>query len=258
MASSSSAATPGAQATLQGALGSQRVRSRFFVLAAAWCAVLVFGGFTPTYFGPLLTSSSVDVAPVVHVHGIVFFAWTLLFLVQTTLVGRQQVALHRSVGLLGISLATAVVILGFTVSLRANAERFAAGEMGRAYALGFSNTYALVTFAALFAAAIYMRRKPDFHKRFMLFATTMLLAAPVGRLYRPVFAPAPPPPWIVFATIDTLLVACLAYDWTTRRRVHPATAIAGVVLIASQVLRFGIPGTAWWRATYDAMIQLVG
>jgi hypothetical protein len=206
----------------------------------------------------MLTGSPLEFAPVVHVHGVVFFAWTLLFLVQTTLVGRQQLALHRSVGLLGISLATAVVILGFAVSLRANAERFATGDIARAYALGFSNTYALVTFAALFAAAIHMRRKPDSHKRLMLFATSMLLAAPVGRLYRPVFAPAPPPPWLVLGTVDTILVACLAYDWRTRRRVHPATAIAGSVLIASQVLRFVIPGTAWWRATYDVIIQLVG
>ena len=127
----------------------------------------------------------------------VFFAWMLLLVYQTSLIARGRVPQHRSVGLAGISLATAMVILGLIVSLHANMERIDAGQSDRAYALGFSNTVALTAFAIMVTLAIRKRRRPASHKRLMLFATCMLLNPPVGRLYRPVFAPSPPPPWLV-------------------------------------------------------------
>jgi hypothetical protein len=150
-----------------------------------------------------------------------------------------------------------MVIFGFIVSLTANAERIEIGQVARAYALGFSNSFALITFAAFVALAINKRGRPASHKRLMLFATVMLLNPPVGRLYRPVFAPSPPPPWLVFVTIDTILVACLLYDWKTVHRVHPVTLGSAAVLLAFQYLRFPLPGMAWWQATYDDLLGLV-
>jgi hypothetical protein len=225
---------------------------------AALCVFLVFGGFTPTYFKPILAGSPGRIAPVVHLHGLAFFGWTVLLLVQTSLVARRRVALHRSMGLVGISLATAMVVLGFIVSLLANADRMAAGNAARAYALGFSNTVALTAFAGMFAAAIHRRRNPESHKRLMLFATCMLLAAPVGRLYRPLFSPAMPPPWLVFITIDAILVACIVHDWRTLHRIHRVTAIGGAILLASQILRFPIARMAWWHSVLDVLLRLVG
>jgi hypothetical protein len=229
----------------------------FFVWMAGWCVVLTFAGFTPTYLGPLVAASLGEFSPAVHIHGVLFLSWTLFLLLQAWLVVRGHTATHRSIGFLGVSLATAMVIFGFIVSLVANAERMEAGETARAYDLGFSNTFALIAFAAMVAIAIQKRRRPASHMRLMLFATCMLLNPPVGRLYRPMFAPSPPPPWLVFATIDAILFACVLHDWRALRRVHPVTVGSGLALLAFQVLRFPLPGMAWWQATYDVLLRLV-
>jgi hypothetical protein len=223
---------------------------------ATLCLFFAFGGFTSTYFVPL-ANGSLRVAPVVHIHGVLFFSWTLLVLLQTSLVAKRRVALHRSLGLAGISLATAMVIFGSIVNLLSNQERMAAGQSGRAYALGFSGLMAMLAFGVMFALAIRNVKRTDYHKRWMLFATCMLLNAPVGRLYRPVFSPGPPLPLVVFATVDSILVACLLYDWKTLRRPHPVTLAAGGVLVGLQIVRFPFPETALWHATYDALLGLV-
>ncbi len=232
-------------------------RSRFFVWAAVYCALLSLVGFTPSYWRPLATSTPTELSPAVHVHGFLFTAWVLLFLVQSLLVARGSVATHRSLGLAGISIATAMVIFGFIVSNQANVERFEAGQAARAYSLGFSNSFALLGFAILFGLAIHHRRRAATHKRLMLFATCMLLTPPVSRLYRALLAPAPAPPWLVFVTIDVLLVACIAYDVRRRGRIHPVTLACGPLLLAFQILRFPIPQMQWWRATYDAFLHAV-
>ena len=194
----------------------------------------------------------------VHIHGVLFFAWTLLFLGQTLLVARGRTVRHRRVGLAGISLATAMVIFGSIVSLLANARRVQAGELERAYDLGLGNTVAMVGFGAMVALAIANVRRPDRHGRWMVFATCMLLNAPVGRLYRPIFAPEAPWPWLVFATVDTILVACLVHDRRTLGRPHPVTLVGGAVLLAAQLFRSTIAATPIWRMTYDTLLRLVG
>lgn len=234
-----------------------RVERPFFVWMAGYCVLLTFAGFTPTYWAPLTTASLGEFTPAVHIHGALFFSWTLLFFLQSWLVARGRVTTHRSVGLLGVSLATAMVIFGFIVSLAANVERIEAGQVARAYDLGFSNSFALLAFAVLVALAIHKRRQPASHKRLMLFATAMLMNPPVGRLYRPVFAPSPPPPWVVFLTIDAILVACIVYDLRSMRRVHPVTVATGIALLTFQVIRFPLPRMAWWQATYDVLLRLV-
>lgn len=226
----------------------------FFVWAAGYCVLLTFAGFTPTYWRPLATASLGGLSPVVHVHGVLFFSWTLLLLTQSWLVARGRMGMHRSIGLLGVSLATAMVIVGFVVSLVANVSRMEAGQVARAYDLGFSNTVALLGFAIMFGLAIARRRDSASHKRFMLFATCMILTPAVGRLYRPVFAPGPPAPWAVFLTIDVILLASFVHDFKSLRRFHPVTVGCGVVLVAFQVLRFPIPAMPWWRSTYDVIL----
>ncbi len=45
-----------------------------------------------------------------YVHGLLFSAWVVLFLVQARLVAARNVALHRRLGVLGVLLAAAVAM----------------------------------------------------------------------------------------------------------------------------------------------------
>jgi hypothetical protein len=72
--------------------------------------------FAPTYWLPL-ASRSFSSTSVVHFHGLPFFAWTLYFAFQTWLAASGRTARHRSLGLIGVSLTTAMTIFGFLVSV---------------------------------------------------------------------------------------------------------------------------------------------
>src|SRR5206468_11104768 len=85
-----------------------RADSRYFYfrMALAFMAV-AFIGFAPTYWAPMV-KGTFQAAPVYHLHGLIFFSWTLYFVFQTWLAASGQIVRHRSVGLIGISLATAM------------------------------------------------------------------------------------------------------------------------------------------------------
>lgn len=46
------------------------------------CAATAFLGFAPTYFVPL-AHRTFSASPVIHFHGLLFFTWSLYFVMQT-------------------------------------------------------------------------------------------------------------------------------------------------------------------------------
>src|SRR5687768_16757978 len=98
------------------AAGSARVAARRFYVWMATAGVLIaFVGFAPTYWLQLAPGTFVG-SPLLHLHGWLFAAWPLYLLLQTAFVARGRVARHRTWGLLGVSLATAMVLVGFAVA----------------------------------------------------------------------------------------------------------------------------------------------
>ncbi len=94
------------------------------------CMAVAFLGFLPTYWMPM-ASGTFRANPVFHIHGMIFFSWTLYFVFQTWLAASGQVARHRMVGLIGVSLATAMTIFGILVAI-ASVRRDTAQGLARA------------------------------------------------------------------------------------------------------------------------------
>jgi energy-converting hydrogenase Eha subunit A len=92
------------------------VAADFYTFMALACVATAFLGFIPTYWTPLV-AGQFSAHPVVHMHGIAFFSWTIFAVFQTSLVPAGRVALHRSVGLAGISIATLLTVLGLLAAL---------------------------------------------------------------------------------------------------------------------------------------------
>src|SRR5205085_1847912 len=86
----------------------------FYFYMALACMAVAFLGFAPTYWLPL-AKRSFSALPVVHFHGLLFFAWSLYFAFQSWLAASGKVARHRTIGMIGVSLATAMTIFGFLV-----------------------------------------------------------------------------------------------------------------------------------------------
>src|ERR1051325_8150466 len=102
----------------------------FYSTVAVLMALAVFVGFARTYYlplfsgGPTLTIGGLPFAPVVHIHGALFTAWALLFIVQTALVAQRRVAVRRALGIVVAVLAAAMVIAGIAIEFWAGASAF--------------------------------------------------------------------------------------------------------------------------------------
>src|SRR5688500_17212306 len=131
----------------------------FYVWMSAVFVATAFLGFIPTYFQPL-AAGQFKANAVVHLHGLFFFGWTLFALVQASLVPARQVALHRALGMVGVSLATVLVMLGLLASLNALQVGIASGCEREALAFLIVPISILIPFAVFFALGAANTRKP--------------------------------------------------------------------------------------------------
>ena len=224
---------------------NRRRRERWFYIAMSIAAVItVFAGFAPTYYlRPYFDTA--PLMPLLHLHGIVFTSWLVLFFIQTTLVAAHRTDIHRRLGILGGVIATLMILIGAsTAVIRAS--------QGATPVPGVSPLSFLVVplgdisvFAILVGAGFYYRRRPDVHKRLMLLATVSILAAAIARLPFAIMQAGPP---AFFGITDLFVLACILYDLITLKRVHRATALAALLIIASQPLRLMLAGTHVWLA----------
>src|SRR5450759_1505748 len=177
----------------------------FYVWMAAVCALVAFSGFAPTYWLQLPAGTFVG-PPLLHLHGALFFAWTMLLLSQTTLAANGRLDHHRAWGLVGISLATAMVVIGLAAAINTLTTGLAAGYAESARAFLILPVSAISLFAGFFVAAIANIQRPETHKRLILLATISLLQAAIGRVFfvlatggGPGLRPGlgPPPPLII-------------------------------------------------------------
>lgn len=226
-------------------------RSAFFLWISLALAAVVFGGFGLSYFLPMASGTLAPLAPVVHVHGLFYFAWMILLVVQAGLVNRGNVGLHRSLGMLGISIGTGLVILGTFVTALFARKAIALSDP-TIYGVTYISLLAVIGFTILFYLAIRNIRDSAAHKRFMLLATTVFVIGGLNRIYLALFGigfesnltylPK-------YLTVDLVIAALLWYDWRTLGTVHRATLIGGAINVVPQALHAPVVGS-------DAFISL--
>ncbi len=150
---------------------------------ALGCVLTAFLGFIPTFWMPV-AAGQFKANPVVFMHGIGFFTWTLFALAQTSLVPAGHVAVHRAVGLAGISFATVLTMLGLLAALNSLQSGIAGCRSGcsgmREAFLDRAPDRDRPVCSAVQAFAISNIRRPEFHKRLMLLATISVLNVPVA------------------------------------------------------------------------------
>ena len=100
----------------------------------------------------------------------------------------------------------------------------------------------VVVFAILVGFGLYHRRRPDAHKRLMLLATLALLPPALGRI-RILNAVGPQ---AFFGVTVLFIVAVIAYDYWTRRRVHAVSLWGGLFLALSFPGRIALGHTDAW------------
>lgn len=225
--------------------------SFFFWISLVMLAFVV-SGFGLTYLGPLATGSLAPTPPVVHLHGLFYFSWMLLLVLQTVLVQTRRIALHRSLGMFGIFIATGMVALGALLTvLFSNLGGKAPGP--NHYTLSYLSVVAVPAFGLLFWAAIAHTHRPPLHRALMLMATIALLPPGINRLYMVSFGLSGIPVVATYLTMDLLLVAVLAQVWRSQGRVPGALRAGAAVIVVPQLLHAVVVDSAAFASLCTAI-----
>lgn len=91
--------------------------SYFYFLMSLLILAIVIYGFSFTVSKNLIHSTQPGQVSR-YVHGFVFSAWLLFFVLQSVLVRTRNVRLHRALGWFGVANGVAVVAAGFWVTVR--------------------------------------------------------------------------------------------------------------------------------------------
>lgn len=207
-------------------------------------------------FGPAIWDPTARLAPLslaVAAHGAVFTAWLVLFLAQTQLVSRGNLAAHRRAGMAGVLLAILMVATGFATCRTMARRGFdLSGELQANRDPLFLLVFQfgdLLAFGLLVSAAIICRHNPDAHKRLMLLATTgTLMPASLSHIIghftilRDIDAP------VILIPFAMLLASGALHDFWTRGRVHPVSLWGALAVFGWANLRATVIGPSeWWH-----------
>ena len=219
----------GMMATL--ALGTRASsEERFFAgLALAMAAVIVAGFSTQIIAG----RSSFGAPAVVHAHAIVFMGWVAIFVAQSTFVARGSMTLHRTLGWIAAGWTAVMVVMAFVISIR-SVRTGAVPFFFTPQHFLILNPMTALSFAGLTWAAIYARKRTDWHRRLHVCGMAAIMGPGFGRLIpMPLLVP-----WsfqIACALGLAFPLAGMAYDLRRRGAVHPAW-LAGVAVLVGVML----------------------
>jgi uncharacterized membrane protein YozB (DUF420 family) len=220
----------------------------FFAIMSLVVAAVIAAGFGPSYAGSLAPPG---LPWWVHLHGAAMACWILLFVAQAALVRRRALPLHRTLGYASIALVVVMVPLGIATDLLA-IRRHAVPPFFTPAQMFAADLCDILLFAGLFAAALLLRRRREWHKRLLLCATVLLTWPAIGRL-GPVrqFGIDMVVPISVALLIPLALVGPI-HDLITRRRIHPAYLWGVGLIIVIQPLHGLLADTSPIRAIVES------
>jgi hypothetical protein len=152
-----------------------------------------------------------------------------LYLVQTALVSAKRVAWHRSLGTIAFCLPPIMLVLGTITAIDGLRRGITIGPLPSDVSMAIP-LLGMVLFAILITAAWRTRRKPDSHKRYILYATIGL--TPGGG---------------AVLALGIVLLIPLAYDLISLYRIHRASLWAAPLAFALGAFSAPIGMTPVWH-----------
>jgi hypothetical protein len=241
-----------AQAVAKPRLAAER---RFYTGMALVVLASTFLGFAPSYYLRAVMAPPhplEPLTPLVFVHGLLFTAWVLLFVAQTWLVAGRQIALHRRLGGLSAWLLGAIIPVAVAVGIGGIHRPLTAPPGIPPLQWAAVPLLGIVGFSVLVVAALLARRDAPTHKRLMLCAMIALLDPSLGRLSPALGVDGPAALLIFLAFLAPLVV----WDLVTLRRLHPATVVGSLVVIATAVGTLLVWETPAWLAIAGALAKI--
>jgi hypothetical protein len=223
---------------------AQPADHRFFTTMAITCSAVILAGFASSYLPKL--SRGTPVLPIIHVHGAIFVTWLLLYITQTLLVGRERIALHRTLGTAMVLFSILMFCVGLHAALtvtRLGDRGLPGQEFADADAFLLVNVATILEFVTLVAAGWYFRKQAQTHKRLMVLATVSLMGPGIARI--PIIGQHIP---TLAGAVLLFLIIGPIYDFVTRKKIHRAWLGGLVVLVPAPPVLAAIGATSAWHA----------
>jgi len=218
-------------------------RDRFFLTMSILFMLFLLLGFAPTfYLAPAFGNPSLP--SYLYVHGIIITSWFIWFVMQSALIERKRFARHIVLGKVGIGIAILIIPGGLLATFNFLSHLTEMGvdiseNAGLWSAIIWRNFGDLTFFSLFFTLAIYYRRKVNFHKRYILFASLAIVGPAVARLYQyPILNTMTDEVTFKQGLYLIMLAVILANDLIRHRRLQTATIV-------------GVLGTLINRCTFE-------
>lgn len=192
-----------------------------------------------------------------HLHGITLVLWCLMLIIQPYLIRTKRYQLHRAMGKFSYLL---VPVLVFTTLDLFIFRMKAAGDLKN---LGYSFTAlvvnALVAFLIFYGLAIYNRKKPLVHARYMICTAFPMFTPITDRIiytfipslttvkWLPVIDGNPIVPFYGFLLADLLLFGLIIWDWQSHKRMK-VFSFALLVMLVYHLSVFHFYKFGFWQA----------
>jgi hypothetical protein len=183
------------------------------------------------------------ILPMVIVHGILMLIWYTLVVVQSRLIAKRNINLHKILGKSSIILAVGIVISGIIMTLDSY-------DRSSRVDVVTINLFITINFIVLYSLAIFRRRQSDKHKRLILFASIAMMLPALGRITQAAgindFLSLPM--WVL------LMLVPVIYDIKTIKRVHQSTILGITLIIIGLVLTITLMENPTWQGTIESII----
>lgn len=185
---------------------------RFLPYFFAAFTVLVIYCFGQSYFSHIpdfknvispIGNVPISITWVTHFHASMIMAWLLMLIFQPILILKKQHHLHRLLGKISYGL---VILLVISIILIVNQEQ----SRGKNLPVFAANLIDPLVFVVMYGLAIYYRKKPAYHARFMLLTVISFIGPAFARIQGP-----------ALQTVFALFVIFLIIEWRTRKVYRP-------------------------------------
>jgi hypothetical protein len=216
-------------------------RGLFLTAAVAFPLLVLAGYFKSYYFGAFFGNSVPN--SLVHFHGIVMTTWVLFFTTQIALVRTKNIKIHITLGIIGVTLASLVVIVGLATAYDSHIVRQTAPPGMHPYGFMLIALTDLIMFVLLFSAAIILRKRSTEHKVLMLLTAINFMPAAIARLP---FIPQDTLIFWAYGIPDLVAITSLIWLSIKHRKFNKIYAAAVLLLIISHPVRIILTGSQTW------------
>lgn len=204
-------------ATLAPAAPAGNSEDRFFMGLALAMALVIVSGFSLHF---AMGRSTFAARPLVHLHGLAFMGWVVLFVTQARLATAGPLALHRKLGWIGAGWMLLLIVMGLAITADVTMRGTAPFFFRPQYFL-IANPLTMFCFTLLTVSAICLRRQTDWHKRLHICGMAAIIGPGFGRIL--------PMPLLGQYALEIVSLAGLMFplagvirDLRRDGRVHPA------------------------------------